>query len=45
MKNAIVLDPSDIKQMLADKFNVDEKKIIKNQYSYTVVLEEEECGD
>lgn len=45
MKNAIVVEPSDIKRMLADKYNVPESNIIKSQYTYTVVLEEEKCGD
>ena len=41
MKNAIVLDPNDIKKILAEKFNVPESNVIKSQYSYTVVTESE----
>lgn len=44
MKQAIVLDANDIKKILAEKYGVTEKQIIKSQYSYTVVLEDEE-GD
>ena len=41
MKNAKVIEPNDIKKILAEKFNVPESSIIKSQYSYTVVLESE----
>ena len=42
MRNAQIVDPSDIKKMLAEKFNVPEKNIIKSQYSYTVILQEDD---
>lgn len=42
MKNAVVLDAEDIKKILADKFEVSEKDVMKSQYSYTVVLDKEE---
>ena len=42
MKKGIVLDANDINKLLAEHFNVSEDKIIKSQYSYTVVLEEDE---
>ena len=42
MKKGIVLDANDIKKLLAEHFNVSEDKIIKSQYSYTVVLDEDE---
>lgn len=45
MKNAIVVEPSDIKKILADKYNVPKSNIIKSQYTYTVILEEEKCGE
>lgn len=41
MKNAIVIDVNDIKKILAKEFNVPESNVIKSQYSYTIVLEEE----
>lgn len=41
MKNAIVVEPSDIKEILAEKYGVPESNVIKSQYSYTVILEPE----
>lgn len=47
MKQAIVIEPNDIKKILAEKYNVSESDIIKSQYSYTVILgkEESEASD
>ena len=42
MKPAIHYDSEDIKKMLAEKHSVEIKNVIRNQYSYTVVLEKEE---
>ena len=42
MKNAVVLDANDIKAILAEKFGVPESNVMKSQYSFTVVLKEEE---
>lgn len=42
MKNAIVYDANDIKLLLAEKHGVSPDKVIKNQYSYTVVLDKKE---
>lgn len=39
MKPAVHYDADDIKQILADKHRVDAKNVIRNQYSYTVILE------
>lgn len=39
MKNAIVIEPNDIKKILAEKYDVPESNIIKSQYSYTVILD------
>lgn len=36
MTNGIILDQDDIKRLIAEKFDVDEKDIIKSQYSYIV---------
>ena len=41
MKEALVFEPNDIKKLLADKYGVPEKNIIKSQYSYTVILDKE----
>lgn len=40
MKQAIVIEPNDIKKMLAEKYDVPESNVIKSQYSYTVILED-----
>lgn len=39
MKQAIVIEPADIKKILAEKYDVPESHVIKSQYTYTVVLE------
>lgn len=39
MQKAVVVDADDIKKILAEKFGVDEKNIIKSQYSYTVITD------
>lgn len=44
MKQALVIDANDIKVILAEKYGVPTKNVIKSQYSYTVVLEDKE-GD
>lgn len=45
MKQAIHYDVEDIKKILAERHDVDLKNVIKNQYSYTVVLGEIEEGN
>lgn len=47
MKPAVHYDADDIKQILADKHRVDVKNVIRNQYSYTVILDNDaaEAGD
>ena len=42
MKKALMVSSDDIKKVLSEKFGVPESNIIKSQYSYTVVLKEEE---
>lgn len=42
MKKAIVVEQQDIKEMLAQKYNVPESNVIKSQYTYTVILEDGE---
>ena len=41
MRKAIVVDADDVKKILAEKFGVDEKNIIKSQYSYTVITDKD----
>lgn len=41
MSNGIILDADDIKKLIAEKFGVDEKDIIKSQYSWIVRKREE----
>ena len=41
MKHAIHYDADDIKSILVERHGVDQKNVIRNQYSYTVVLEKE----
>ncbi len=36
MSNGIILDGDDIKKIIAEKFGVDEKNVVKTQYSYVV---------
>lgn len=42
MKSAIVLEQSDIKQIIAEKYGVTEKEVIRTQYSYIVLTKDEE---
>lgn len=39
MKNAIVVDANDIKEILAKHFGVKTEDVIKSQYSYTIIVE------
>ena len=39
MTNGIILDADDIKKILAEKYGVDEKNIIKSQYSWIIKTE------
>lgn len=45
MKNAIVLDANDVKKLIAEKFGVSEDRVLKSQYSYTVVVEKDETNN
>lgn len=42
MRKAIVVDANDVKKILAEHFGVPEADIIKSQYSYTVMLDDDE---
>ena len=39
MKDAIVVDANDVKDILAKHFDVPPENVIKSQYSYTVILD------
>ena len=41
MKNGLILDANDVKQIIAEHFHVPEANVIKSQYSYTVITEDE----
>lgn len=41
MKKAVVIDANEVKAILAEKFGVPEANVIKSQYSYTVILEDD----
>ena len=45
MKDAIVVEPNDIKKILAEHFNVSEDKVIKSQYSYIIITDEEKTHE
>lgn len=40
MKKGIVLDADDVRKIVAEKFGVKPDRVIKSQYSYTVITEE-----
>lgn len=42
MKNAVVVDANDIKNILAEHFGVKPDAVIKSQYSYTVIIENDD---
>lgn len=37
MESAIVVDTKEVKKILAEYFGVDEKQVIKSQYSWTII--------
>lgn len=39
MSNGVILDSEDIKRIIAEKFGVNEKDVVKTQYSYVVKKE------
>lgn len=39
MKQAVILDKSDVRKLIAEKFNVEEKDVIQSAYSWTVAIE------
>ena len=43
MKKGIILEANDVKKIIAEHFNVDESNVIKSQYSWTVVTDDEDA--
>ncbi len=41
MKQAVVIDANEVREILAEKFEVPVENVIKSQYSYTVILEKQ----
>lgn len=39
MKDAVVVDANDVKEILAEHFKVPPENVIRSQYTYTVILE------
>ena len=42
MKQAVVIDSNEVREILAEKFGVPIENVIKSQYSFTVILEKKE---
>ena len=42
MKNAVVVDANDVKKILTEHFGVKPDVVIKSQYSYTVITENDD---
>lgn len=45
MKNAKVLDQNEVKEVLADYFNVPPECIIKSKYSYIIIEKERDTHE
>lgn len=43
MQKAIILSTNDIKAIIAEKYGVPVKNVVKSQYSFTVITEEDKC--
>ena len=43
MKRALVVDMNDVKMILAKHFEVKPEAVIKSQYSWTIVMEEDQA--
>ena len=41
MKPGVVLNSKDVMRIIAEHFGVDEKMVVKSQYSYTVITDKE----
>ena len=45
MSNGIILDADDIKKLIAEKFGVEEKDVIKSQYLWIVRTDSEKSKE
>lgn len=45
MKRAVVIDANEVRKILAEKFGVPVESVIKSQYSYTVILPQQDNGE
>ena len=45
MKQAIVIDANEVREILAEKFQVPVENVIKSQYSYTVILPQKDTDE
>ena len=43
MKKSIFLDANDVKLIIAKHFGVSPENVVKAQYSYTVITDDEKC--
>lgn len=45
MKQAVVVDANEVREILAEKFQVPVENVIKSQYSYTVILPQKDTAE
>ena len=45
MKQAVVVDANEVREILAEKFQVPVENVIKSQYSYTVILPKKDTAE
>lgn len=45
MKQAVVIDANEVREILAEKFGVPVENAIKSQYSYTVILPQKDTAE
>ena len=45
MKQAVVVDANEVREILAEKFGVPVENVIKSQYSYTVILPQKDTAE
>lgn len=45
MKQAVVIDANEVREILAEKFDVPVESVIKSQYSYTVILPQKDTAE
>lgn len=45
MKQAVVIDANEVREILAEKFQVPVENVIKSQYSYTVILPQKDKAE